>query len=196
MVLNQKTKNESGRSMVEILGMLAIAGVLSVVSVGGYLKAQQMIKENETVHQIQHLAMALKTAVDMADGHLPLAQHEYDDVDEDGQPIKVISYGGTLSLMDFTENDPAFHFESYRNQFGEETLNGVLVTPTGTRFRAELLPDAGLSFDITNFPSRAVCRKVLDALMYDRILSEAEFQEATKDLIDKECAAYPDTFLW
>ena len=49
-------KNEqSGRSMVEILGVLAIIGVLSVGGIAGYSKAMNKFKINKTSDQISML---------------------------------------------------------------------------------------------------------------------------------------------
>ena len=42
-------KNESGRSMVEMLGVLAIIGVLSVGGIAGYTMAMNKYKANEIV---------------------------------------------------------------------------------------------------------------------------------------------------
>jgi len=49
-------KNESGRSMIEMLGVLAIIGVLSVGGIAGYSKAMQKYKINKTIEQITLIA--------------------------------------------------------------------------------------------------------------------------------------------
>lgn len=46
----QELKNEAGRSMVEMLGVLAIIGVLSIVGIAGYKQAMNKIKANEIVN--------------------------------------------------------------------------------------------------------------------------------------------------
>ncbi|MBQ8481261.1 MAG: hypothetical protein IJ532_01845 [Alphaproteobacteria bacterium] len=48
--------NESGRSMIEMLGVLAIIGVLSVGGIAGYSKAMSKFRVNKTVDQISHIA--------------------------------------------------------------------------------------------------------------------------------------------
>ena len=48
--------NESGRSMIEMLGVLAIIGVLSVGGIAGYSKAMSKYRVNKTVDQISHIA--------------------------------------------------------------------------------------------------------------------------------------------
>ena len=57
-MLNKKSKtNEQGRSMVEMLGVLAIIGVLSVGGIAGYTTAMNSHHANETVNQARRLAM-------------------------------------------------------------------------------------------------------------------------------------------
>ena len=53
--------NESGRSMVEMLGVLAIIGVLSVMGIAGYTQAMKKYKTNEAVAAINMAAVLCKT---------------------------------------------------------------------------------------------------------------------------------------
>lgn len=46
-------KNETGRSMVEMLGVLAIIGVLSVGGITGYRTAMDRYKANKLINEIQ-----------------------------------------------------------------------------------------------------------------------------------------------
>ena len=48
-------KTQSGRSMVEMLGVLAIIGVLSVGAIAGYSKAMFKYKLNKQVEQYNQL---------------------------------------------------------------------------------------------------------------------------------------------
>ena len=48
--------NENGRSMIEMLGVLAIIGVLSVGGIAGYSKAMEQFKINKTIDQISQIA--------------------------------------------------------------------------------------------------------------------------------------------
>ena len=48
-------KAQSGRSMIEMLGVLAIIGVLSVGGIAGYSKAMERYRVNETINQISHI---------------------------------------------------------------------------------------------------------------------------------------------
>lgn len=53
--------NQSGRSMVEMLGVLAIIGVLSVGGIAGYAKAMQKYKLNKVEDQVSHIVANLRT---------------------------------------------------------------------------------------------------------------------------------------
>ncbi len=49
-------ENETGRSMIEMLGVLAIIGVLSVGGIAGYSKAMMKYRINKTIEQITLIA--------------------------------------------------------------------------------------------------------------------------------------------
>ena len=53
--------NEQGRSMIEMLGVLAIVGVLSVGGIAGYSKAMQNFKINKLKDQIYTVSSNLMT---------------------------------------------------------------------------------------------------------------------------------------
>ena len=53
--------NENGRSMVEMLGVLAIIGVLSVGGIAGYSKAMNKYKINKTTDQVSMLVANIRT---------------------------------------------------------------------------------------------------------------------------------------
>ena len=50
-----------GRSMIEMLGVLAIVGVLSVGGIAGYSKAMMQFKINKTAEQISQVATNIRT---------------------------------------------------------------------------------------------------------------------------------------
>ena len=53
--------NQNGRSMIEMLGVLAIIGVLSVGGIAGYSKAMEKMKINKTMQQISTIAANVHT---------------------------------------------------------------------------------------------------------------------------------------
>ena len=52
---------QSGRSMIEMLGVLAIIGVLSVGGIAGYSKAMHKIRLNKTIEFITHTSQNIRT---------------------------------------------------------------------------------------------------------------------------------------
>lgn len=53
-------KSQIGRSMIEMLGVLAIVGVLSVGGLAGYAKAMRTIKVNDALSYISHVRLEIK----------------------------------------------------------------------------------------------------------------------------------------
>ena len=53
--------NQNGRSMIEMLGVLAIIGVLSVGGIAGYSKAMMKYRINKTIEQITLIAGNLRS---------------------------------------------------------------------------------------------------------------------------------------
>ncbi|MBR3501334.1 MAG: hypothetical protein IKO06_00310 [Alphaproteobacteria bacterium] len=53
---NLNVTNQKGRSMIEMLGVLAIIGVLSVGGIAGYSKAMMKYRINKTIEQITLIA--------------------------------------------------------------------------------------------------------------------------------------------
>ena len=56
-----KNSTQSGRSMIEMLGVLAIVGVLSVGGIAGYSKAMTKFKINKTIDQVSHIVANTRT---------------------------------------------------------------------------------------------------------------------------------------
>lgn len=59
---NLYKSEQSGRSMVEMLGVLAIIGVLSVGGIAGYSKAMAKYKTTQVLDQISMLTANIRTA--------------------------------------------------------------------------------------------------------------------------------------
>ena len=55
MGMNKGKKEQTGRSMIEMLGVLAIIGVLSIGGLAGYSKAMERYRVNETINQVIHI---------------------------------------------------------------------------------------------------------------------------------------------
>ena len=60
-MINLNRSEQNGRSMVEMLGVLAIIGVLSVGGIAGYSKAMTKFKINKSMDQISMLVANIRT---------------------------------------------------------------------------------------------------------------------------------------
>ena len=58
--MNLKHKNQSGRSMVEMLGVLAVTGVLSIGGITGYNYAMNKHRANQVLQDIRLLYQEIK----------------------------------------------------------------------------------------------------------------------------------------
>ncbi len=59
--LNFKKNEETGRSMLEMLGVLAIAGILSVTAISGYMVAMRRYRANEIVQTASMLSIMARS---------------------------------------------------------------------------------------------------------------------------------------
>ncbi len=59
--MNTLKTNENGRSMIEMLGVLAIIGVLSVGGIAGYSKAMNKFKTNKVADNVSMIVTNIKT---------------------------------------------------------------------------------------------------------------------------------------
>jgi Tfp pilus assembly protein PilE len=112
---------QGGRSMIEMLGVLAIIGVLSVGGIAGYSKAMMKIKINKTVDLVSQLEANIKT--------LYKSQSSYEGLSEEVvQKAKLapeeIFNGGSHSRADFM-NDEFSGNTNMSNHFG----GGVQIFP-------------------------------------------------------------------
>ncbi len=64
--------NESGRSMVEMLGVLAIIGVLSIGGIAGYTMAMNRYRANEVIDAASKMAIIAMTANGGAGADTPI----------------------------------------------------------------------------------------------------------------------------
>ncbi|MBQ7659195.1 MAG: hypothetical protein IJS26_00420 [Alphaproteobacteria bacterium] len=77
-----KKFNENGRSMIEMLGVLAIIGVLSAGGLAGYAKAMFRHRLNSTLDQITMLTTNIRTTYG--------AQTDYTDMPKDAMTLNLI----------------------------------------------------------------------------------------------------------
>lgn len=123
-------KNEqSGRSMVEMLGVLAIIGVLSVGGISGYSKAMAKFKLTKAQDQLSMMIMNIRTAFATSPGYPSLNVTNAID-------YKLVSQEMVASSTKLI------------NAFGGETLVGAVSGADGTANGAFQIIFNGLGKDV------------------------------------------------
>ena len=93
-----KKKNESGRSMVEMLGVLAIIGVLSIGGIAGYTMSMRKHRANQVVDLMTKYSLITYSSCQkqIADGEILVSNYCYgpEYADSGLHPISEVSYIG------------------------------------------------------------------------------------------------------
>lgn len=125
--------NESGRSMIEMLGVLAIIGVLSVGGIAGYTKAMNKYRTNKVIDQLTMIVTNIRTLYAM--------QRNYDGLDNDvAWNVGVIpdemtssvenAFGGAVTISEsgkFASDDD----KAFTVTFGGLTKEACVALATG-----------------------------------------------------------------
>lgn len=111
--------NEQGRSMIEMLGVLAIVGVLSVGGIAGYSKAMAKFKTNKVIDQINTISTNIRT--------LYSSQRNYAGLNN-GTAIKMALIPSEMYQPDSQNNYAST--EAITNAFGGNTTVEAVVQGT------------------------------------------------------------------
>ena len=113
--------NEQGRSMIEMLGVLAIVGVLSVGGIAGYSKAMNKFKTNKLIEQVNMISTNVRT--------LYASQKSYEGL-KNGSAIRT----GILPNEMYDANNTASVNMDYTNSQAEITnaFAGNTIITTGS----------------------------------------------------------------
>ncbi len=143
--MKKKLSNECGRSMVEMLGVLAIIGILSVTGITGYKTAMTKHKANELLNEASKRAVIV--AAKIAAGQ-PTNINEFDNTVGDI----------TITLNSYTAGSPTFSFslatpdaavcEQMKATVGTDSKNPVVDCNTNT-----LTYNVDLGTSVTMTPS-------------------------------------------
>ena len=112
--------NESGRSMIEMLGVLAIIGVLSVGGIAGYSQAMSKFKVSKTTDQVQTMVTNIRTLFAGQRSYAGLTgENAYTMgilTDETWDGAKATNaYGGEIILSTFTGDNPHYFAITYND---------------------------------------------------------------------------------
>ncbi len=120
-----KKDAEDGRSMVEMLGVLAIIGVLSIGGIAGYTMAMNRYRANEiidTASKVAVIAMSKQYSVDFS---IYATMDEVTERDNVAGVTSMTGYdNGTVSM--FTEFVDAGTFNAIKTIAGNKFIRGTL----------------------------------------------------------------------
>ena len=139
-ILNKN--NQQGRSMVEMLGVLAIIGVLSVGGISGYSKAMAKFKLTKAQDQISMLLMNIRTAFATSPNYNGLSVTNaiaYNIVPTDMAPSGATdikhAFGGTVDINSCDSGGTAKdgqYFYIQLNNLGNEACLSLATADWGT----------------------------------------------------------------
>ncbi len=113
-------KNESGRSLIEMLGVLAVMGVLTIGAIAGFNYAMNKQRANATVNYVNQLAIEGSRQMLAGSNHLSLL--DYPDKTPSG-------YGVELGLL----SDTNAYFEVYVQDVPEAVCSQIQAMAKGWR---------------------------------------------------------------
>ena len=145
--MNLKQINENGRSMVEMLGVMAIVGVLSITGIYGYTKAMERHRANELLNEAAKRAMLIAGQIASA-GEVPETLTDNEDssghtyavkkngnnqftlgisgVDDETCELMQQMIGGAIQAIDCSDNSAALTFNNDLSTEGvEENSKGT-----------------------------------------------------------------------
>ncbi len=165
-----KKTNESGRSMVEMLGVLAIIGVLSIGGIAGYTTAMNRYRANEIIDMASKYATVSYTAFQTYGARTSgavLGREKLSSLSDTGLTSSNTVNGATISKATITQDDGT-------NQ-PTTTTAATTTLSAGSYNKVSIL----ITFDTTE-----VCRAAASALGYES--STAALEETTKSGVGLE----------
>jgi len=160
--------NQTGRSMVEMLGVLAIIGVLSVGGISGYSKAMAKFKLTKAQDQISMLLMNIRTAFATSPNYSGLdnaAAISYNIAPGDmivGTSGINHAFGGAVTIAAETVEDGTNQYFSITlNKLGREACVSLASSDWGTDGLVSMTvtPEGGTE---SSFPAADLPRPITD----------------------------------
>lgn len=159
-----KTQNQSGRSMVEMLGVLAVIGVLSSAGIYGYSYAMDQYKYNTYLKLIDTVAMSV--AIENGKGADSIFLSGMNG-DIEGS-LKWCSSYGTEWCAKQKENGESFHLtpaESGATSNGKTGVSGVYWAISSGSKPSYCTCSTDISFRISNLKS-STCNKLVEHIYH------------------------------
>ena len=135
-----KYVNENGRSMVEMLGVLAIIGVLSVGGIAGYSKAMNKFKINKTTDQVSMLVANIRTIYSTQGNYEGLdnetaikfgvVPNDMIKKDKDDKEGLFNAFGGTVTIAEAQARDGSYN-EAFTIEYNGLSDEACVTLATG-----------------------------------------------------------------
>ena len=114
-------QNQIGRSMIEMLGVLAIIGVLSVAGIAGYSKAMMMWKIDSAINQYTHIIQG------MLENQMSLRSLPHQHIGPLLQEMGIIPENWTIEGLNIYDN-MGNYLRIYTNHNNEKTMTlGIAI---------------------------------------------------------------------
>lgn len=142
--------NQNGRSMIEMLGVLAIIGVLSVGGIAGYSKAMMKFKTNKTIDQIAMTVTNIRTLYAQQSTYTGLSHTNayamgiVDDAMKNGNSALINPFGGKVEIVptesgtDSTGHENGAFTISF-DKLPREACVSIATNDWGSRYSSGLL---------------------------------------------------------
>ena len=201
-----RTNTQEGRSMIEMLGVLAIIGVLSVGGIAGYSKAMMKFKINKTIDQITQISQNIRILyarqksyknlsgkvirkANLAPSELFLGSgSDYTMTNAWGGPFYVV--GGRFGLKTF---DDGKDFTIYLNSLPEEACIELMTHDWGSDANSGLV--AVGSYKISGDESFLGCQGSIGNKIACPGGSEVSVPMPVDVAVDM-CSNYSDNIMW
>ena len=137
------TQNERGRSMVEILGVLAVIGVLSIGGIQGYKYAMDKHRANDIVHSVNMRATDIWHLYQDGEKELPDSPEEdafpeYGEMTQTGFEIMVTSHP-PVAFRTWVNNVPSAVCQKVLQENLNDAITGLrFVQVNGTKYTDNL----------------------------------------------------------
>ncbi len=109
---------EKGRSMIEMLGVLAIIGVLSVGGIAGYSKAMEKFKLDKAIEEYSYLIYGMLEHLD---------EFKYSTKYGDGKTTPLIKLANALNLVPPTWNMKTNNLDSTQENSFEDPYSNIIA---------------------------------------------------------------------
>ncbi|MCI7421315.1 MAG: type II secretion system GspH family protein [Alphaproteobacteria bacterium] len=109
---------EKGRSMIEMLGVLAIIGVLSVGGIAGYSKAMEKFKLDKAIEEYSYLIYGMLEHLD---------EFKYSTKYVDGKTTPLIKLANALNLVPPTWNMKTNNLDSTQENLFEDPYSNIIA---------------------------------------------------------------------